>query len=165
MRIGKKKKSTEFGRNWVCKALEKQEPKDCLEWAAPNGVLFLPHYPFSFLAKWEKAGRADEPKRPHPETVNIFWSIPHHLLTFLFRRAKHKRHAHTLWGAYPPPTCSASPWKASHPAFLKEDEDKTNGHHCKPSAPIIQSPPSRFPSSYKSQGNHVLDTRPTPLPQ
>lgn len=74
------------------------------------------------------------------------------------------RHAHTLWGAYPPPTCSASPWKASHRAFLKEDEDKTNGHRCKASAPIIQSPPSRFPSSYKSQGNHVLDTRPTPLP-
>lgn len=24
--------------------------------------------------------------------------------------------------------------------------------------------PSRFPSSYKSQGNQVLDTRPTPLP-
>lgn len=63
---------TEF----VCKALEKQEPKDCREWATPNGVLFLPHYPFSFLAKWGESWEGRRAQKAPPRNSEHFLKHP-----------------------------------------------------------------------------------------
>lgn len=131
---------------------------------------FIPQYSFSFHAKWGGSSESRRAQSAPPRNSEHFRSILHHLLTFLFRIANHMR-THTPSGEliHHPPARPA--WGRPHTGrSLRKMRTlkyvtKYNSHRCKPSVPQhLQSPPSRFPSSYKSYGNHVLDTRPTPLP-